>query len=62
MTARYKKLLEEAASEIETWTAEEAIRFAGPDGPLFVDVRDSRELQAAASVVVEPHDVLVPKP
>ncbi|MDX1514573.1 MAG: rhodanese-like domain-containing protein [Gammaproteobacteria bacterium] len=41
----FRKLVEEAEAEIETLSAEEAIRLHGEEGVQLVDLRDVRELQ-----------------
>ena len=45
MKKGFKELLAEANAEIETIPAEEAVKQANDDDVLFVDLRDSMELQ-----------------
>jgi rhodanese-related sulfurtransferase len=46
----YKALVEAAAREIETIPAEEAVKLAGDDNVVLVDIRDIRELQREGRV------------
>lgn len=50
ITIGYKALVEEAEREIETLPAEAAVRLAGRDDTLLVDIRDIRELQREGRV------------
>lgn len=45
ITIGYKELCEAAERQIETLSIEEAIKLAGSDDTVLVDVRDIRELQ-----------------
>ena len=45
MKKGYKQLLAEANAEITTVPAAEALKLAGDQGVLFVDLRDPRELE-----------------
>ncbi len=45
ITTGYKALVEAAEREVETIPAEEAIKLAGRDDVVLVDIRDIRELQ-----------------
>jgi len=45
MKKGYKELLAEANAEITTVPAAEALKLAGDQGVLFVDLRDPRELE-----------------
>lgn len=45
ITIGYKELCEAAEREIETLETAEAIKLAGRDDVVFVDIRDIRELQ-----------------
>src|SRR5258708_12578704 len=40
-----KSLLDEANAEIETVSATDAIKLAGDDGVVIVDIRDPREIE-----------------
>ena len=50
ITTGYKALVEAAEREIETVPAEEAIKLAGRDDVVLVDIRDIRELQREGKV------------
>jgi rhodanese-related sulfurtransferase len=50
ITTGYKALVEAAEREIETLPAEQAIKLAGNDGVVLVDIRDIRELQREGKV------------
>ncbi len=45
MKVTVKQLVEQAYSEIETLTAEQAITLHGDDSVLIIDIRDIRELE-----------------
>ncbi len=45
ITTGYKALCEAAEREIETLAIEQAVKLAGRDGTVLVDIRDIRELQ-----------------
>lgn len=45
-----KELVAHASKEIETLSAEEAVKLAGNSGVVFVDVRESEELQKTGKV------------
>jgi rhodanese-related sulfurtransferase len=45
ITVGYKQLCEAAEREVETLPTEEAIKLAGRDDTVLVDIRDIRELQ-----------------
>jgi rhodanese-related sulfurtransferase len=45
ITTGYKALCEAAEREIETLPVEEAVKFAGREDVVLVDIRDIRELQ-----------------
>lgn len=44
ITTGYRALVDAANAEVETLSAEEAIKFAGRDDVVLVDIRDIREL------------------
>ncbi len=46
----YKALLEEAEAEIETISAEEAMRLTGDSDVVIVDIRDVRELKRVGQI------------
>lgn len=50
ITTGYKTLCEAAEREIETLPAEQAIKLAGRDDTVLVDIRDIRELQREGGV------------
>ncbi len=50
ITTGYKALCEAAEREIETLPTEEAIKLAGRDDTVLVDIRDVRELQREGRV------------
>ena len=50
ITTGYKALCEAAEREIETLATEEAIRLAGRDDTVLIDIRDIRELQREGRV------------
>jgi rhodanese-related sulfurtransferase len=50
ITTGYKALVEAAEREIETLPAEEAVKLAGRDDTVLVDIRDIRELQRDGKV------------
>ena len=50
ITTGYKALCEAAEREIETLPTEEAIKLAGRDDTVLVDIRDIRELQREGKV------------
>jgi rhodanese-related sulfurtransferase len=50
ITTGYKALVDAAEREIETLPAEQAIKLAGNDGVVLVDIRDIRELQREGKV------------
>jgi rhodanese-related sulfurtransferase len=50
ITTGYKALCEAAEREVETLTIEEAIKLAGRDDIVLVDLRDIRELQREGRV------------
>lgn len=50
ITTGYKALCEAAEREIETLTTEDAIKLAGRDDIVLVDIRDIRELQREGRV------------
>ena len=50
ITLGYKALCEAAEREIETLATEEAIKLAGRDDTVLVDIRDIRELQREGRV------------
>ncbi|HEY2758598.1 MAG TPA: rhodanese-like domain-containing protein [Pseudolabrys sp.] len=50
ITTGYKALCEAAEREIETLSAEEAVKLAGRDDIVLVDIRDIRELQRNGKV------------
>jgi rhodanese-related sulfurtransferase len=50
ITTGYKALCEAAEREIETLTTEDAIKLAGRDDTVLVDIRDIRELQREGRV------------
>jgi rhodanese-related sulfurtransferase len=50
ITTGYKTLCEAAEREIETLATEEAIKLAGRDDVVLVDIRDIRELQREGRV------------
>jgi rhodanese-related sulfurtransferase len=50
ITTGYKALCEAAEREIETLPSEEAVKLAGRDDTVLVDIRDIRELQREGRV------------
>jgi rhodanese-related sulfurtransferase len=50
ITTGYKALVDAAEREIETLLVEEAIKLAGRDDTVLVDIRDIRELQRDGKV------------
>ncbi len=50
ITLGYKEMCEAAEREIETLATEEAIKLAGRDDTVLVDIRDIRELQREGKV------------
>jgi rhodanese-related sulfurtransferase len=50
ITTGYKALVEAAEREIETLPADQAIKLAGNDNVVLVDLRDIRELQREGKV------------
>ena len=50
ITVGYKQLCEAAEREIETLPVEDAVRLAGRDDTVLVDIRDIRELQREGRV------------
>ena len=50
ITTGYKALVDAAEREIETLPVEEAIKLAGQDDVVLVDIRDVRELQRDGKV------------
>jgi rhodanese-related sulfurtransferase len=50
ITTTYKTLVEAAEKEIETIPVEQAIKLAGRDDTVLVDIRDIRELQRDGKV------------
>lgn len=50
ITVGYKELCEAAEREIETLPVEEAVKLAGRDDTVLVDIRDIRELQREGRV------------
>jgi len=50
ITTGYKALVEAAEREIETIPTEEAVKLAGRDDTVLVDIRDIRELQRDGKV------------
>jgi rhodanese-related sulfurtransferase len=50
ITTGYKALVDAAEREIETLPAEQAIKIAGNDNVVLVDIRDIRELQREGKV------------
>ncbi len=50
ITTGYKALVDAAEREIETLPVEEAIKLAGRDDTVLVDIRDIRELQRDGKV------------
>src|ERR1700680_5129554 len=50
ITTGYKALVDAANREVETLTTEEAIKLAGRDDVVLVDIRDIRELQREGKV------------
>jgi rhodanese-related sulfurtransferase len=50
ITIGYKALCDAAEREIETLTVDEAIKLAGRNDTVLVDIRDIRELQRAGKV------------
>ena len=50
ITTGYKKLLEVAKSEIEELEAADAVKLAGSDDVVLVDLRDPRELEREGRV------------
>lgn len=50
ITTTYKALCEAAEREIETLPVEEAVKLAGRDDVVLVDIRDIRELQREGKV------------
>jgi rhodanese-related sulfurtransferase len=50
ITTGYKALVEAAEREIETLPPEEAVKLAGRDDMVLVDIRDIRELQRDGKV------------
>ncbi|HEY5379097.1 MAG TPA: rhodanese-like domain-containing protein [Pseudolabrys sp.] len=50
ITTGYKALVDAAEREIETLPAQEAIKLAGNDNVVLVDIRDIRELQREGKV------------
>jgi rhodanese-related sulfurtransferase len=50
ITTGYKALVDAAEREIETLPAEQAIKLAGNDNVVLVDIRDIRELQREGKV------------
>ena len=50
ITIGYKALCEAAEREIETLPTEEAVKLAGRDDTVLVDIRDPRELQREGKV------------
>jgi rhodanese-related sulfurtransferase len=50
ITTGYKALVEAAEREIETLPAEEAVKLAGREDTVLVDIRDIRELQRDGKV------------
>ncbi|MFM9942453.1 MAG: rhodanese-like domain-containing protein [Hyphomicrobiaceae bacterium] len=50
ITKGYKQLVATAKSEIEELTAEEAVKLAGRDDVVLVDLRDPRELEREGRV------------
>jgi rhodanese-related sulfurtransferase len=50
ITTGYKALCEAAEREIETLPTEEAVKLAGRDDTVLVDIRDIRELQRDGKV------------
>jgi rhodanese-related sulfurtransferase len=50
ITTGYKALCEAAEREVTTLSAEQAVKFAGRDDTVLVDIRDIRELQREGRV------------
>ena len=50
ITTGYKALVEAAEREIETLAVEDALKLAGRDDTVLVDIRDIRELQREGKV------------
>jgi len=50
ITTGYRALVDAANAEVETLPTEEAIKLAGNDGVVLVDIRDVRELQREGRV------------
>ena len=50
ITTSYKTLVEAAEKEIETLPVEQAVKLAGRDDTVLVDIRDPRELQRDGKV------------
>jgi rhodanese-related sulfurtransferase len=50
ITTGYKALVDAAVREIETVPAEQAIKLAGRDDTVLIDIRDIRELQRDGKV------------
>jgi rhodanese-related sulfurtransferase len=50
ITLGYKELCEAAEREIETLPVEEAVKLAGRDDTVLVDIRDPRELEREGKV------------
>jgi rhodanese-related sulfurtransferase len=50
ITTGYKALCEAAEREVETIAVEQAIKLAGRDDTVLVDIRDPRELQREGKV------------
>jgi rhodanese-related sulfurtransferase len=50
ITTGYKALVEAAERDIETLAVEEAVKLAGRDDTVLVDIRDIRELQREGKV------------
>jgi len=50
ITTGYRALVDAANAEVETLATEEAIKLAGNDGVVLVDIRDVRELKREGRV------------
>jgi rhodanese-related sulfurtransferase len=50
ITTGFKKLVEQAKSEVEEFEAKDAVKLAGNPGVVLVDLRDPRELEREGKV------------
>lgn len=54
-TISAKELVAQAGNEIETLSAEDAVKLAGDSGAVFVDVREGEELQKTGKILGAVH-------